>query len=108
MAAAAAWGLNQWDAMEQYVNCIPRDTQDGAFYRAVLTVHRGQYIAAQQVILLTLPVFRMLSLKCCILTRFDVDLLQIQMYCYEANGIILHSQKFFFLESLHEVLSKIK
>jgi FKBP12-rapamycin complex-associated protein len=50
MAAAAAWGLNQWDAMEQYVNCIPRDTQDGAFYRAVLAVHRGQYIAAQQVI----------------------------------------------------------
>lgn len=50
MAAAAAWGLSQWDAMEQYVNCIPRDTQDGAFYRAVLAVHRGQYIAAQQVI----------------------------------------------------------
>ncbi|PNF25178.1 Serine/threonine-protein kinase mTOR, partial [Cryptotermes secundus] len=50
MASAAAWGLNQWDAMEQYVNCIPRDTQDGAFYRAVLTVHRGQYIAAQQLI----------------------------------------------------------
>ncbi|PSN34470.1 Serine/threonine-protein kinase mTOR [Blattella germanica] len=48
MAAAAAWGLGQWDAMEQYVNCIPRDTQDGAFYRAVLGVHRGQYAAAQQ------------------------------------------------------------
>jgi len=54
MAAASAWGLNQWEAMEQYVNCIPRDTQDGAFYRAVLAVHRGQYIAAQQVISLTL------------------------------------------------------
>ena len=49
MAAAAAWGLGQWDAMEQYVNCIPRDTQDGAFYRAVLAVHRAQYPVAQQV-----------------------------------------------------------
>ena len=49
LAAAAAWGLGQWDAMEQYVNCIPRDTQDGAFYRAVLAVHRGQYPVAQQV-----------------------------------------------------------
>lgn len=77
MAAAAAWGLNQWDAMEQYVNCIPRDTQDGAFYRAVLAVHRGQYIAAQQVILLTFPIFTVLALKSCILTRFDIHLLQI-------------------------------
>ena len=49
MAAAAAWGLGQWDAMEQYVNCIPRDTQAGAFYRAVLGVHRGQYAVGQQV-----------------------------------------------------------
>ncbi|XP_066992513.2 serine/threonine-protein kinase mTOR isoform X2 [Anabrus simplex] len=50
MAAAAAWGLGQWDAMEQYVNCIPRDTQDGAFYRAVLAVHREQFFVAQQLI----------------------------------------------------------
>nr|CAD7392941.1 unnamed protein product [Timema cristinae] len=50
MAAAAAWGLGQWDSMEQYVNCIPRDTQDGAFYRAVLSVHREQYSTAQQLI----------------------------------------------------------
>lgn len=47
MAASAAWGLNQWDAMERYVNCIPRDTQDGAFYRAVLAIHKEQYDQAQ-------------------------------------------------------------
>lgn len=49
MAAAAAWGLAQWDCMERYISCIPRDTTDGAFYRAVLAVHREQYATAQQV-----------------------------------------------------------
>ncbi|KAG8279048.1 hypothetical protein J6590_008066 [Homalodisca vitripennis] len=50
MAAAASWGLAQWDSMERYVSCIPRDTTDGAFYRAVLAVHREQYATAQQLI----------------------------------------------------------
>lgn len=50
MAAAAAWGLGKWESMEQYVSCIPQDTQDGAFYRAVLAVHREQYTVAQQFI----------------------------------------------------------
>lgn len=49
MAAAASWGLAQWDSMERYMSCIPRDTTDGAFYRAVLAVHREQYAVAQQV-----------------------------------------------------------
>lgn len=49
MAAAAAWGLGQWEAMDRYVNCIPRDTTDGAFYRAVLAVHRDQFLVASKV-----------------------------------------------------------
>lgn len=49
MAAAAAWGLGQWDAMERYVGYIPRDTTDGAFYRAVLAVHRDQFMTASEV-----------------------------------------------------------
>lgn len=49
MAAASAWGLGQWDAMERYVSYIPRDTTDGAFYRAVLAVHRDQFITASEV-----------------------------------------------------------
>ena len=40
MAAAAAWGLGQWSAMEEYVNFIPKETQDGSFYRSVLAIHR--------------------------------------------------------------------
>ncbi|XP_071445181.1 serine/threonine-protein kinase mTOR [Hetaerina americana] len=50
MAAAAAWGLGQWESMEKYIGCIPRDTQDGAFYRAVLAVHKGEFAVAQQLI----------------------------------------------------------
>ena len=50
MAAAAAWGLGKWDSMEQYVSCIPQDSQDGAFFRAVLAVHREHFAVAQQFI----------------------------------------------------------
>uniref|UniRef100_A0AAQ4QZI1 Serine/threonine-protein kinase TOR n=1 Tax=Gasterosteus aculeatus aculeatus TaxID=481459 RepID=A0AAQ4QZI1_GASAC len=47
MAAAAAWGL---DSMEEYTCMIPRDTHDGAFYRAVLALHQDLFSLAQQCI----------------------------------------------------------
>ncbi|XP_043266889.1 serine/threonine-protein kinase mTOR isoform X2 [Venturia canescens] len=50
MAAAAAWGLGQWESMEKYVSLIPKDSQDGAFYRAVLAIHDEQYNVAHQLI----------------------------------------------------------
>lgn len=50
MAAAAAWGLGQWESMEKYVSLISKDTQDGAFYRAVLAIHDEQYDKAHQLI----------------------------------------------------------
>ncbi|KMQ92782.1 serine threonine-protein kinase mtor [Lasius niger] len=50
MAAAAAWGLGQWESMQKYVSLIPKDTQDGAFYRAVLAIHDEQYNVAHQLI----------------------------------------------------------
>ncbi|KAG5306758.1 MTOR kinase, partial [Acromyrmex insinuator] len=50
MAAAAAWGLGQWESMQKYVSLIPKDTQDGAFYRAVLAIHDEQYNVAHQFI----------------------------------------------------------
>ncbi|XP_072945210.1 serine/threonine-protein kinase mTOR [Epargyreus clarus] len=43
LAAAAAWGLNEWESMANYVNFLPDNTQDGAFYRAVLNIHNGDY-----------------------------------------------------------------
>ncbi|XP_077998557.1 serine/threonine-protein kinase mTOR-like [Glandiceps talaboti] len=50
MAAAAAWGLGHWESMEEYTCMIPRDTHDGAFYRAVLEVHEDHFSLAQQCI----------------------------------------------------------
>ncbi|PIK33483.1 putative serine/threonine-protein kinase mTOR-like [Apostichopus japonicus] len=48
MAAAAAWGLQNWERMEEYVCLIPRDTFNGAFYRAVLNVHQDHFLQAKQ------------------------------------------------------------
>ncbi|XP_071805479.1 serine/threonine-protein kinase mTOR-like isoform X2 [Asterias amurensis] len=50
MAAAAAWGLGNWDSMEEYSCLIPRESYDGAFYRAVLAVHQDHFGQAQQCI----------------------------------------------------------
>lgn len=47
LAAAAAWGLQHWESMERYVKIIPRDSQDGAFYRAIMAVHKLHYDEAQ-------------------------------------------------------------
>ncbi|XP_030383558.1 serine/threonine-protein kinase Tor [Scaptodrosophila lebanonensis] len=46
-AAVAAWGLEDWEAMQEYVRCIPVDTQDGSYYRAVLAVHHEDFEKAQ-------------------------------------------------------------
>lgn len=50
LAAAAAWGLHHWESMEKYVKVIPRDSQDGAFYRAILAIHKEHYDEAQRFI----------------------------------------------------------
>lgn len=49
-ASVAAWVLKDWPKMGAYVDCIPRDTMDGAFYRAILSIHGEQYEYAQKVI----------------------------------------------------------
>ncbi|XP_050677035.1 serine/threonine-protein kinase Tor-like [Leptidea sinapis] len=43
MAAAASWGLQEWDSMKKFVDCVHEDTQDGAFYRAVLAIREGNW-----------------------------------------------------------------
>lgn len=50
LAAVAAWGLQDWEQMQEYVQCMPEDTQDGSFYRAVLAVHHGEFETAQRLI----------------------------------------------------------
>ncbi|KPJ18652.1 Serine/threonine-protein kinase mTOR [Papilio machaon] len=43
LAAAASWGMSEWESMANYVSFLPENTQDGAFYRAVLNIHKGDY-----------------------------------------------------------------
>ncbi|KZT10185.1 atypical/PIKK/FRAP protein kinase [Laetiporus sulphureus 93-53] len=43
MAAAAAWSLNDWDSMEDYIATMKPDSADRPFYRAILSVHQNQF-----------------------------------------------------------------
>ncbi|EJD41220.1 atypical/PIKK/FRAP protein kinase [Auricularia subglabra TFB-10046 SS5] len=47
LAAAAAWALNEWDAMDDYIQAMSHLAPERAFFRAVLLVHRGQLGRAQ-------------------------------------------------------------
>ena len=49
MAAASAWGLGEWSTMSEYVQMIPEDSVEGAFYRAVTAVQGERYPQARQV-----------------------------------------------------------
>lgn len=42
LAAASAFGLHNFESLEQHVKFIPQDSQDGAFYRAILAIHKEQ------------------------------------------------------------------
>ncbi|PCH36202.1 atypical/PIKK/FRAP protein kinase [Wolfiporia cocos MD-104 SS10] len=43
MAAAAAWSLNDWESMEDYITTMKADSPDRPFYRAILSVHQNQF-----------------------------------------------------------------
>lgn len=43
MAAAAAWSLNEWDSMDDFIATMKPDSPDRAFYRAILSVHQNQF-----------------------------------------------------------------
>jgi FKBP12-rapamycin complex-associated protein len=49
MASAAAWGLGQWDHMEEYVHSVPNNTMVYSLFQSVLHIHRGQFAEAQLV-----------------------------------------------------------
>ena len=53
MASAAALGRKDWKSLERYVSLLPRETQDGAFYRAIIAINREQWGQAQGLIELT-------------------------------------------------------
>ncbi|KAJ3079940.1 phosphatidylinositol kinase- protein kinase tor1, partial [Rhizoclosmatium hyalinum] len=43
IAASAAWSLNQWELMEEYVQKIKADSPDGAFFRSILALHQNRF-----------------------------------------------------------------
>lgn len=43
MGAAAAWSLNEWDSMDDYIAAMKGDSADRSFYKAILAVHRNQF-----------------------------------------------------------------
>lgn len=45
--------VGQWDSMEEYMCLIPRNSYNGAFYRAVFALHTENYQLAQQVCILS-------------------------------------------------------
>ncbi|KAF2086756.1 FAT-domain-containing protein [Saccharata proteae CBS 121410] len=47
LAAAAAWGLGQWELMDNYLSVMKSSSPDWAFFGAILAVHRNQFAEAQ-------------------------------------------------------------
>ncbi|KAK5667368.1 phosphatidylinositol kinase-related protein kinase tor1 [Batrachochytrium dendrobatidis] len=43
LAAAAAWGVGQWDVMDEYISMMKQDSHDSVFFRAILALHRNLY-----------------------------------------------------------------
>ncbi|KAI8593944.1 armadillo-type protein [Geranomyces variabilis] len=50
LAAAAAWGLRQWDLMDEYIAVMKQDSPDSTFFKAILALHRNLYPQAAQFI----------------------------------------------------------
>ncbi|KAM0787611.1 hypothetical protein ACM66B_003678 [Microbotryomycetes sp. NB124-2] len=47
LAAAASWGLAQWESMDLYISVLKHDSADRAWFRSILSIHRGQFQRAQ-------------------------------------------------------------
>lgn len=43
LAAAAAWGLGQWELMDGYLGAMKASSPDRSFFGAILTIHRNQF-----------------------------------------------------------------
>lgn len=51
LAAAAAWGLGQWDRMDACIRVMKPESPDKAFFNAVLSLHRNNFEDASNNIL---------------------------------------------------------
>lgn len=43
LAAAAAWGLGQWELMDNYLDVMKSQSPDRSFFGAILALHRNQF-----------------------------------------------------------------
>ncbi|MCJ1320534.1 phosphatidylinositol kinase- protein kinase tor1 [Xylographa vitiligo] len=43
LAAAAAWGLGQWELMDNYLEAMKLQSTDRSFFGAILTLHQNQF-----------------------------------------------------------------
>ncbi|KAL9089004.1 MAG: hypothetical protein Q9159_002807 [Coniocarpon cinnabarinum] len=48
LAAAAAWGLHQWELVDKYMSAMRIESPDRSFFGAILSIHRDQFEAAQK------------------------------------------------------------
>lgn len=48
LAAAAAWGLNQWERMDTYIGVMKQESPDRSFFQAILNIHRGRIEKASE------------------------------------------------------------
>ncbi|ORZ10331.1 phosphatidylinositol kinase Tor2 [Lobosporangium transversale] len=48
-AAAAAWGLGQWELLDEYISAM-QENSDRAFFKAILALHRNQFQEAEKYI----------------------------------------------------------
>jgi FKBP12-rapamycin complex-associated protein len=47
LAASAAWGMGEWDRMNDYISMMKEDSPDGAFFKAILALNRNLFPSAQ-------------------------------------------------------------
>ncbi|TID15752.1 hypothetical protein CANINC_004281 [Pichia inconspicua] len=43
LAAAASWGLRQWERMDTYISIMKKDSPDKAFFNAILSIHNNNF-----------------------------------------------------------------
>ncbi|KAG0197802.1 phosphatidylinositol kinase- protein kinase tor1 [Mortierella sp. NVP41] len=53
LVAAGAWGLGQWELLDDCISAMQEESTDRAFFKAILSLHRNQIPQAQQQIELT-------------------------------------------------------
>lgn len=52
LAAAASWGLGEWEKMDTYISVMKPDSPDRSFFNAILCIHRNNFEEASRQILL--------------------------------------------------------